>query len=168
VWQDLGEELLHPESIRAALERAPGGAWLPQELPARKQASRKALDRVENHLDRLTDAYLHAILSLAEYQRRPREVEQQKQALATPAQRLDAQVDRRAEVSGLMPSLEEFCPRVREGCATATFAQKRTLVELVIAQVLGTNGEVEIRPVFPTHPQSEKTRFCHLRKDYFQ
>jgi hypothetical protein len=28
-------------------------------------------------------------------------------------------------------------------------------------------GEVEIRYVVPTHPSSEKVRFCHLRKDYF-
>jgi site-specific DNA recombinase len=109
----------------------------------------------------------HAILSLAEYQRRRHELEQQKQALATQAQQLDAHVDRRAEVTGLLTSIEAFCQRAREGLATATFAQKRTLVELLIDRVLVTNGEVEIRYVFPTHPRSEKTRYCHLRKDYF-
>jgi len=117
--------------------------------------------------DRLTEAYLQAILSLAEYQRRRRELEQQRQTLATQAQQLDAQVDRRAEVTGLLTSIEAFCQRAREGLATASFAQKRTLVELLIDRVLVTNSAVEIRYVFPTHPRSEKTRFCHLRKDYF-
>jgi site-specific DNA recombinase len=84
-------------------------------------------------------------------------LEQQKQALVMQAQQLDAQVNRRAEVTGLMTSIEAFCQRVREGLATATFAQKRILVELLIDQVLVTNGEVEIRYVFPTHPRSEVT-----------
>jgi hypothetical protein len=31
-----------------------------------------------------------------------------------------------------------------------------------------TDGQVEIRYVIPTTPASTKTRFCHLRTDYFQ
>ena len=42
------------------------------------------------------------------------------------------------------------------------------MVELLIDRVLVANGEVEIRYVVPTDPKSEKVRFCHLRKDYFQ
>jgi hypothetical protein len=30
-----------------------------------------------------------------------------------------------------------------------------------------TDGEVEIRYVLPTQPNSEHVRFCQLRKDYF-
>ena len=40
-------------------------------------------------------------------------------------------------------------------------------MELLIDRVLVANGEVEIRYALPTHPRSETTRFCHLRKDYF-
>ena len=63
-------------------------------------------------------------------------------------------------------SIEDFCQRVQTGLGNASFAQKRTLVELLIDRVLGTNDEVEIRYVVPTHARSETTRFCHLRKDY--
>jgi site-specific DNA recombinase len=35
VWQDLGQLLTHPEIITAALQRAKGGGWLPQEMQAR-------------------------------------------------------------------------------------------------------------------------------------
>lgn len=119
-------------------------------------------------LERLTDAYLHAILSRAEYQRRRQDLERKLQALATQAQQLAAQVDRRAETAGLATSIAEFCQRIQAGLATATFEQKRTLVELLIDRVLVANGEVEIRYVLPTHPRSEKIRFCHLCKDYFQ
>jgi hypothetical protein len=50
---------------------------------------------------------------------------------------------------------------------TATFAQRRELVELLIDRVVVTGEEVEIRYVLPTSPTSEQTRFCQLRLDYF-
>jgi len=64
-------------------------------------------------------------------------------------------------------SIQTFCQRVQAGLAHATFAQQRTLVELLVDRVLVANGDVEIRYAIPTHPRSETTRFCHLRKDYF-
>jgi site-specific DNA recombinase len=81
VWQDLCELLTHPESLLLALERAQGGAWLPQELQARRTTLRKATASVEQQLERLTDAYLHAILSRTEYQRRRHDLECQLQTL---------------------------------------------------------------------------------------
>jgi site-specific DNA recombinase len=36
VWQDVSSVLTHPEHIAAALQRAQGGQWLPQELHARR------------------------------------------------------------------------------------------------------------------------------------
>src|SRR4030095_7709950 len=52
--------------------------------------------------------------------------------------------------------------------AQATFAQKRTLVELLIDRVLVDNGDVEIRYVITTTPRRETTRFYQLRKDDFE
>ena len=76
-------------------------------------------------------------------------------------------MDRQAELAGWAASAADFCRRVRAGLAGADFAQKRQLVELLIDRVLVTDGEVEIRYVIPLSPGSEKVRFCHLRKDYF-
>ena len=65
-------------------------------------------------------------------------------------------------------SIEDFCRRIQAGLANASFTQRRTLVELLVDRVLVINDQVEIRYVVPTHPRGETTRFCHLRKDYFQ
>jgi hypothetical protein len=56
---------------------------------------------------------------------------------------------------------------VKAGLAPATFAQKRTLVELLIDRVLVTNSDVEIRYAIPTHPRGEMTRFCQFVKTIF-
>jgi site-specific DNA recombinase len=167
VWEDLCLLITHPDYIVAALQRARAGEWLPQHLQGRKQSLRKAQSGVTKQLERLTEAYLLAIIPLAEYQRRRAELEQKEQALEAEAKELEAQVDRQAEMAHLGASIEEFCHRIHAGLANATFEQKRSLVELLIDRVLVADGEVEIRYVVPTHPTSEKVRFCHLRKDYF-
>jgi len=94
-------------------------------------------------------------------------LEQKTQALEAQTKELEAQVDRQAELVQLSSSIEDFCRRIHAGLVNATFDQKRAMVELLVDRVLVAEGEVEIRYVVPTHPNSEKVRFCHLRKDYF-
>ena len=166
-WEDVCQLMTQPEYIIDALHRAGGGQWLPQDLQSRKQTLRKAQIEIGRQLERLTEAYLISIIPLAEYQRRRSELEQKSHALEAQTKELAAQVDRRAELVGLGSSIEDFCRRIASGLANATFEQKRAMVELLIDRVLVVDGEVEIRYVVPTHPNSENVRFCHLRKDYF-
>ncbi|MBV9969456.1 MAG: recombinase family protein [Xanthobacteraceae bacterium] len=167
VWQDLCELLTHPEHVARALARAHGGGWLPQELQARREQLRRGRLGLEGQLERLTEAYLLAVIPVVEYRRRRQALEQRLQALDAQAGQLAAQVDRRAELAGWAASAADFCRRVQAGLAGADFAQKRQLVELLIDRVLVTDGGVEIRYVIPLSPSGENVRFCHLRKDYF-
>jgi site-specific DNA recombinase len=167
VWEDLCQLIRQPEYIVDALQRARGGEWLPQHLQSRKQSLRKAQSGMAQQLERLTEAYLLAIIPLTEYRRRRSELERKSQALEAEMKELEAQVDRQAELAVLGESIEEFCNRIHASLTNATFEQKRSLVELLIDRVLVADGEVEIRYVVPTHPGSENVRFCHLRKDYF-
>jgi site-specific DNA recombinase len=117
--------------------------------------------------ERLTDAYLAAVLPLEEYQRRRLELEQRQQGIAEQARQLEVSVGRHEELAEMVQSMEAFCRRVQQGLTEATFEQKRHLIELLIDRVVVTDGEVEIRYVIPTAPGSEQIRFCHLRLDYF-
>jgi site-specific DNA recombinase len=167
VWQDLCDLLLHPEHLSAALEQAHAGHWLPQEWQARREILQKGRRSVQQQRERLTDAYVHGVLPLAEYERRRRDLDQKDHALAEQEQQLTQQAERRQEVAGIAGHLDDFCQRVQAGLANATFEQRRQLVELLVDRVVVTDEEVEIRYVFPTSPASEHTRFCHLRTDYF-
>jgi site-specific DNA recombinase len=163
VWQDLCDLLTHPEWIAYALQRAHGGHWLPQEIQARKEALRKGQRSVAQQLERLTEAYLQSVIPLAEYQRRRHDLEQKQQALAAQEQQLEVQVDRHGQLAEMVQSIAAFCQRVPAGLAHATFAQKRTLVELLIDRVLVANGNVEIRYAIPTHPRGQTTSILALR-----
>jgi site-specific DNA recombinase len=167
VWQDLCYLLTHPESIAYALERAYGGHWLPQELQARQESLRRGRAHLAQQLNRLTEAYLNGVIPLAEYQRRRDDLEQRVEAFNRQEEQLSTQANRQAEVSGLVKSTEDFCRRIQSSLQSATFEQKRQLVELLIDRVIVNDGDVEIRYVIPTTPDSEHVRFCHLRSDYF-
>jgi site-specific DNA recombinase len=167
VWRDLCDLLTNPQAIAHAMERIQGGYWLPSELQARQQNLRRGRAALEQQLNRLTEAYLDAVIPLSEYQRRRCELEQRSQALENQAQQLLSQIDHQNELTGLFTHIEDFCQRIQAGLATATFEQKRQLVELLIDRVVVTDGDVEIRYAIPTSSKSEHVRFCHLRSDYF-
>jgi site-specific DNA recombinase len=167
VWADLCALLDEPEPLATAVARAHGGAWLPQELQARRETLRRGQKHLQQQLERLTDAYLRAVMPLDEYERRRRDLEQRLSALARQEEQLRDDTERQRQLAGLAASLEAFRARVQRGLAEATFEQRRQLVLLLIDRVVVTDADVEIRYVLPTSPESEHVRFCHLRKDYF-
>ena len=167
VWADLCGLLRDPAHLIAALARAQGGAWLPQELQARRENLRQGRASLRQQLDRLTDAYLRGVIPLEAYARRRRALEQREQGLANQEGQLDGEADRHRELAGVAQSLTDFCRRIEDGLAAATFEQRRQLLLLLVDRVVVTDGDVAIRYVLPTTPESEPIRFCHLRKDYF-
>jgi site-specific DNA recombinase len=140
VWQDLRALLCEPEPLATAVARVHGGAWLPQELQARREALRRGQVQL---------------------------LEQRVTALVGQEERLRDDAERQRQLAGLAASLEAFRARVQGGLDQATFEQRHQLVLLLIGRVVVTDASVEIRYVLPTSPESEHVRFCHLRKDYF-
>lgn len=167
VWRGLCDVLQHPESLRYALERAHGGHWEPDHLQKRRAQLQAGQSQLQRQLERLTEAYLSGVVSLAEYQRRREGIEQQAQILEQTERQLAADSKQQSQVASLVRSIEDFATRVRGSLEQASFEQKRQLVELLIDRVIVTDDQVEIRYVIPTTPASEQTHFCHLRTDYF-
>src|SRR5215470_15007049 len=166
VWQDLCAILTEPEHLASALRRAHGGHWLPQELHARPATLRQALTQLDTSQQRLLDAYLAGVLTLAAFERKRHELARRQEALQSQQRQLDAVAQQHLILSTVAESLEVFCAQVRRGLHTATFAQRRALVELLIDRVIVTDGDVEIRYVFPTTCHGPPIRFSHLRVDY--
>jgi hypothetical protein len=94
-------------------------------------------------------------------------LEQRLESIAAQTRQVEASATKHVELAGIAQSMQEFCQRVSRGLEQASFEHKRQLIELLIDRVVVTNEEVEIRYVIPTSPNSEHTRFCHLRSNYF-
>jgi hypothetical protein len=166
VWADLCALVTDPAQVTRALDRARGGAWLPQELHARQTAIRQALGQLDRQQQRLLDAYLAEIIALAEFQRKRDELDRRRAALAAQQRQLGAAAAQRLELQAVADGIEAFCQAIRAGLATATFEQRRLLAELLIDRVVVTDGQVEIRYVLPTSPDGPHRPFCQLRKDH--
>jgi site-specific DNA recombinase len=166
VWADLCTLLTDPSQVTCALDRAHSGAWLPQELQARQVTIRQALNQLDRQQQRLLDAYLAEIIALPELQRKKEELDRRHAALTTQQRQLDAATGQQLELHAAAAGIEAFCQAIRAGLATASFAQRRQLAELLIDRVIVTGDQVEIRYVLPTSPKGPHRPFCQLRKDH--
>src|SRR5215216_5292197 len=126
----------------------------------------QAIAQVERQKRRLLDAYLGGVLELPELQRKRKELGERSESLLAQKRQLEASANERMELAKIADSIERFCEQVTKGLSNATFEQKRTLVELLIDQVVVTDEEVEIRYAVPTSPEGPHHPFCHLRTDY--
>ena len=126
----------------------------------------QAIAHVERQKRRLLDAYLGGVLELPELRRKRKELDGRSESLLAQKRQLKASADEHMELAKTADSIERFCEQVNSGLENATFEQKRTLVELLIDQVVVIDEEVEIRYVIPTSPEGPHLPFCHLRTDY--
>jgi site-specific DNA recombinase len=168
VWADLCGVLQHPELVAQALERAHSGAWVPGELRRRQATLRQVRASVARQRQRLLEAYLAEVIDLACFQRQDRGLAGREADLLAREREVAAQGERLVQVSAIAQSATQVLKGLRVGLGQASFEQRRQLVELLIDRVVVTDDQVEIRYVIPTTPGSTKTRFCHLRTDYFQ
>jgi hypothetical protein len=137
-----------------------------QELHARQAAIRQALGQLKRQQQRLQDAYLAEVIALAELERKREELNRRHATLTAQQRQLDAAAEQRLELQAVADGIETFCQTIRAGLATATFEQRRQLVELLIDRVIVTDDQVEIRYVLPTSPGGPHRPFCQLRKDH--
>ena len=168
VWTDLCALLTDPAQVTRALARAQGGAWLPQELQARQATIGQALGQLERQQQRLLDAYLAEVVTLPELDRKRQDLDRRRATLLAQQRQLDAAARQKLELGAVADGIEAFCRTIRAGLATATFAQRRQLAELLIDRVVVTDGQAEIRYVLPTSPDGPHRPFCQLRKDHLE
>ena len=135
-------------------------------MQARQANTRQAIEGLERQQERLLTASLAEILALPEFERKRRELEQKRASLQVQQHQVEALAPQRLESGKVAASIEVFCARVRAGLDNATFQHKRMLVELLIAQVVVTDDEVEIRYVMPISQNGAHHPFCRLRLDY--
>jgi len=166
IWSDRCAVLTAPEHLETALTRAQGGHWLPQELQSRQASLRQAVSQLARQQQRVLDAYVAGVVELAAFEQKQQELRRRQDALAAQERQLAGVAQQRRELSAVATGLTSCCDQVRAGLATATFDQRRALVELLIERVVVTDGAVEIRYVFPTTRDGPHYPFCQLRKDY--
>ncbi len=166
VWEDLCAVLRAPRLLTHALERARGGAWLPQVLQERRRAVEGVLTQLERQQTRLLDVYVAGVIEREEFERKREEVGKSQEGLRKQLRQLELQAQQHVDTAKLAEGIEGFCARVERSLDSLDFGQRRKLVELLIDCVIVGDGTVEIRYVVPTSSKGEEVPFCHLHSNY--
>ncbi len=158
--------LREPGLLTHELERARGGAWLPQVLQERRAALETALSQLERQQARLLDVYVAGVIEREEFVRKREEVTRRQEGLTKQLHQLEVQAQQYVDTAKLAAGIEEFCGRVAHSLEDLNFEQRRKLVELLIDCVIVGDETVEIRYVVPTSSKGEDVPFCHLHSNY--
>ena len=101
VWEDLCRILRDPGMITHELDRARGGAWLPQALQARRKTVTDALNHLRRQQDRLLEVYLAEVIEREEFERKRQALARTQEGLSRQLRQLDAQVQDQLDTASL-------------------------------------------------------------------
>ncbi len=150
VWEHITHLLANPEHLLTQFREF---AQIATEGQSQQQAAAQKLEaslrRVVREEQRLVDAYQAEVISLEELAARRRLLADRRQALL---RQQAEQVKLRQETltaHKTFTDLSAFCARVRARLEEATFAEKQTILQMLIERIIVGEGTLEIRHVIP-------------------
>ena len=162
VWTHVRALLAGPGQLLAQFERVASGADREAQHahPAQQQIQTR-LDRLARTDRRLVDAYQAEAISLEELAERRRSLAEQRARLEQ--QRVQQQKLRSEQVKAqaVLNDLTAFCDRIRGRLDAASFADKQTILQLVVERIIVHEDSLEIRHVIPLRsPPARPERTC--------
>ena len=150
IWMHVRALLADPEQLLVQFRRFASGADRDaQHAHAAEQQIQMRLDRLARADRRLVDAYQAEAISLAELTERRRSLAEQRESLEQ--QRVQQQKLRSEQVKAraALNDLTAFCDRIRGRLDEASFADKQTILQLVVERIIVHESSLEIRHVIP-------------------
>jgi site-specific DNA recombinase len=149
VWEDLRRVLNEPAVLEEALRQARQGWQDGTERGARRKELHRAELELRRRIERLMEGYLAGVVGLDELRERKGKLEEKQANLRRQEQQLAAEEVSEDRLRAIAMNAEEFRATITRGLDKMSFAQKRTLVELLIDRVILDPPGVEIRYVIP-------------------
>jgi len=148
VWQKITELMGKPELIIEQYKR--------QKDFTITSGTQKQCQKLEQHIQhsdkqiqRLIDAYQTEILTLKELENRKSGLEQKISQLQEQIRNIKTVEKNELDYKKIFDNIETFCKAVKSGIENASFEDKRKIVELLIEEIIVTNGKVEIFHIIP-------------------
>jgi site-specific DNA recombinase len=171
VWQHVVALLSDPAALLAQFAQythLTEEGDLPAQAATRDLATRLA--RIEREDRRLLDAYQAEVISLEELAHRRQMVAERRQAVLAQKEEQDRLRQERAHALVVLQDLTAFCTHIQGRLATATFADKQAILQLLIERIIVGDDTLEIRHVIPLRgfdgpPGSAEGPLCGLRSD---
>ncbi len=148
VWQKITELLENPELIIEQYRRQKdivliGGT--------QKQCQKleQQIQTYNKQIQRLIDAYQTEIITLKELETRKSSIEQRISQLQEQIRNIKAAEKKEIDYKKIFNNIDAFCGAVKQGIENASFEDRRKIIELLVEEVIVTNGKVEIVHIIP-------------------
>jgi site-specific DNA recombinase len=148
VWAKITDLLEKPEMMIDQYKRQKD--VLPfQGTQKQCQKLEQQIKRNEKQIQRLIDAYQMEIITIKDLDGRKNNLE--RKISQAQEQIRDIQTAEKEEINykKIFESIETFCNVIKQGIEHASFNDKRRIVELLIEEIVVTNGKVEIHHIIP-------------------
>jgi site-specific DNA recombinase len=150
VWTHVRALLADPEQLLAQFERVASGADREaQHAHAAQQQIQTRLDRLARTDRRLVDAYQAEAISLEELAERRRSLAEQRARLEQQSVQQQKLRSEQVKAQAVLNDLSAFCDRIRGRLDAASFADKQTILQLVVERIIVHEDSLEIRHVIP-------------------
>ena len=152
VWDHVRGLLGEPGRMIAQFERFASDT--DRSTTHEKNAMRRLMARLDGlaRADaRLLDAYQAEVISLEELTERRRQLVDQRRGFERQLEQQRELRRQHAKAQEVMTDLTAFCERVRGRLDEASFAEKQTILQLVIERIIVHDSSLEIRHVIPLH-----------------
>src|SRR5574337_294451 len=156
VWQKVKQLLENPEIIIEQYRRQKDIAL----CGGTQKQCQKLEQQIQTHqkqIQRLIDAYQMEVITLEDLGVRKSSLEQKISQLQEQIKNLKVTEKKEMDYKKLFDNIETFCDTVKRGINNASFEDKRKIVELIVEEVIVTDGKVEIIHVIPFEKK------CHLQ-----
>jgi site-specific DNA recombinase len=159
VWQKIINLLENPELIIEQYKRQKD-IILSNGTQKQCQKLEHLIQNYEKQLQRLIDAYQTGIITLQDLTSRKSNLERKISQIQQQIRELKAVERNEVNDQKIFNSIQTFCEAVKRGIENASFEEKRRIVELLVEEVIVTNGKVEIKHIIPTD------NFSNLQLDH--
>jgi site-specific DNA recombinase len=148
VWQKITELLENPELIIDQYKRQKDIALI-SGTQKQIQKLEQQIQGYDKQIQRLIDAYQTEIITLKDLENRKSSIEQKRSRLQEQIRNLKAAQKNKIDQEKIFENIEAFCDAVRRGIEDANFEDRRKIIELLVEEVVVTNGKVEIAHIVP-------------------
>lgn len=149
VWKRLTHLLNKPELIIEQYKRQEDIIFS-SSTQKQCQKMEQQIKRYEKQIQRLIDAYQMEIITLKDLDNRRNTLERKISQVQEQIKNIKAAEKKEINYKKIFNNIETFCNTVRKGLENASFDDKRRIVELLVEEVVVTNGRVEIHHVIPS------------------
>jgi site-specific DNA recombinase len=149
IWQQVLRLLHAPELVRAEIERRVQAHAQSSPVQQRKANVAGELQRTQQSIDKLLDAYQENLVSLSDLRNRAPDLRKRQAALEKELQNLTVQAMEGDRLTALNTSLENFLATLKQTANTLSIAERQKIIRLVVKDIIVNMDTITINHCIP-------------------